>query len=344
MREHSQIAICSNLVYSGAMSGEDSRFLPPVLTVAVPVFNSMPYLQSCLESIENELISSELSNRIEIIVLDNGSTDGSLEYAMQFDKHEQYSIFTNGRNLGGDESISRLAHLARGEYVWFLGSQERLLQGSLRSILDKLNGSCIDFLLLNYQIYSENENMIIADRQYGKFTRDREMTSKLEFILLLGGPALAMSANVFRTSNYRTAMNSPLVGENWGLYERALDCIVSNGEGIQIGYLAEPTFTLYQEVEGWWTTEAVLLNFIGLLRVLNLKLRGHPIIHAIMFRRQVGVPLRSSIRLGERAGVRFDKKLLSAIILECRWSISFWLFSFPTLLRVYRHQRTITTT
>lgn len=86
----------------------------PKVSVIIPVYNSSEYLRVCLDSIINQTLQN-----IEIICIDDGSTDSSLdiikEYA-SFDKRIKYFTQTNkfagvARNLG-------IEH-AKGDYLVF---------------------------------------------------------------------------------------------------------------------------------------------------------------------------------------------------------------------------------
>jgi len=86
----------------------------PDLTVIMPTFNEVERIERALE----ELISSrnERSERVEIFILDNGSTDGTREILERLDKSEFRVIF-NSENLGKGGSIKKAILLSTGRYV-----------------------------------------------------------------------------------------------------------------------------------------------------------------------------------------------------------------------------------
>ncbi len=91
----------------------------PWVSIIVPVYNAEPYLKQCLESLVNQTMKA-----IEIIAVDDGSTDYSLEilnqYAAQDSRirvlRQQNRFAGAARNLGLSQ--------ARGEYVMFLDSDD----------------------------------------------------------------------------------------------------------------------------------------------------------------------------------------------------------------------------
>ena len=86
------------------------------VSVCVPVFNGMPYLARCLES-----ISAQSSMPDEVVLVDDGSTDGSLELCEAFvAAHDGARLVRNPVNLGLTANWQRCLELATGEWVKFV--------------------------------------------------------------------------------------------------------------------------------------------------------------------------------------------------------------------------------
>lgn len=104
----------------------------PLITVIVPVYNILDYLPRCVHS-----ITAQTYERLEIILVDDGSTDGTGELCDQL-AGEDGRIKVFHKENGGSSSARNLAlEHAEGEYVGFVDSDdyiapdmyERLLQG-----------------------------------------------------------------------------------------------------------------------------------------------------------------------------------------------------------------------
>ena len=86
------------------------------VSVCVPVFNGMPYLARCLES-----ISAQTQQPDEVLLVDDGSTDGSLELCEAFVAgHPGARLVRNPDNLGLTANWSRCLELATAEWVKFV--------------------------------------------------------------------------------------------------------------------------------------------------------------------------------------------------------------------------------
>ena len=97
----------------------------PDVTVVVAVYNTMPYLTTCLKSLAEQSIGHD---RMEVIAVDDGSTDGSGAELDRF-AGEYPDVFTVLRqpNSGGPAAPSnRALDVATGRYVYFVGADDHL--------------------------------------------------------------------------------------------------------------------------------------------------------------------------------------------------------------------------
>ena len=86
------------------------------VSVCVPVFNGMPYLARCLDS-----ISAQTALPDEVLLVDDGSTDGSLELCQAFvAAHDGARLVCNPVNLGLTANWQRCLELASSEWVKFV--------------------------------------------------------------------------------------------------------------------------------------------------------------------------------------------------------------------------------
>lgn len=91
----------------------------PKVSVIIPIYNTENYIEKCLNSIVNQTLED-----IEILLIDDGSSDNSLEIAREFqNRDERVKIFTQdhkkqgaARNLGINNAI--------GEYIGFIDSDD----------------------------------------------------------------------------------------------------------------------------------------------------------------------------------------------------------------------------
>ncbi|MER6236287.1 glycosyltransferase family 2 protein [Streptomyces clavifer] len=97
----------------------------PDVTVVVAVYNTMPYLTACLDSLVGQSIGTE---RLEVIAVDDGSTDESGKELDRFAAEYPGTVrVLHQENSGGPAAPSnRALDLATGRYVYFIGSDDYL--------------------------------------------------------------------------------------------------------------------------------------------------------------------------------------------------------------------------
>lgn len=91
------------------------------VSVIIPVYNSELYLRECLDSIINQSLYN-----IEIICINDGSTDNSLKILQEYaDKDERIKIINNEKNSGAPGVVKNLGiAVAKGEYIGFVDSDD----------------------------------------------------------------------------------------------------------------------------------------------------------------------------------------------------------------------------
>ncbi|MEU3266965.1 glycosyltransferase family 2 protein [Streptomyces bacillaris] len=107
---------------------------PPDVTVVVAVYNTMPYLTECLNSLLGQSIGRE---RLEVIAVDDGSTDDSGRELDRFAaEHPDVVTVVHQPNSGGPAAPSnRALELATGRFVYFIGSDDQLGEEALERMV-----------------------------------------------------------------------------------------------------------------------------------------------------------------------------------------------------------------
>ena len=101
----------------------------PKISVLIPVYNAEQYLNKCIQSV----ISQSLKN-IEIIIINDGSNDSSLEIIKSF-KDERIKLF-NKKNSGYGASLNLAINNAQGEYISILEADDFMHENMLETLYD----------------------------------------------------------------------------------------------------------------------------------------------------------------------------------------------------------------
>lgn len=125
------------------------------LSIILPVYNVEEYIERCILSLKAQDLSQ---NDYEIIVVDDGSKDHSIEIAEKL-KEEFKNFYIIHKPNGGLSSARNkgIGH-AKGEYIWFIDSDDYIEKNVLKSLIDKLETDTLDLLLFNiYDIWPDKE-------------------------------------------------------------------------------------------------------------------------------------------------------------------------------------------
>ena len=93
----------------------------PNVSVIIPVYNTAPYLEECLQSVIHQTMKD-----IEIICVDDGSTDDSVKILKEFAKNDERIIILQQQNAGPGEARNTGLKKSMGKYIMFLDSDDYL--------------------------------------------------------------------------------------------------------------------------------------------------------------------------------------------------------------------------
>lgn len=120
------------------------------ISVIIPVYNTAPYLYEAINSILNQTL-----NDIEIICVDDGSTDNSFMILKEFEAKDDRIVVVSQSNQGQSVARNTAMRYAHGEYIYFMDSDDVLMSDAL----DKCSSYCrrygFDFCFFDGDIFSE---------------------------------------------------------------------------------------------------------------------------------------------------------------------------------------------
>jgi glycosyltransferase involved in cell wall biosynthesis len=124
----------------------DGASRPPVeVSVIIPVFNAEPYLRECLDSVIGQSLGLD---RLEVIAVDDGSTDGSAELLDEYaSRHRQVTVVHEPNSGGPGRPRNVALDHAQGKYVFFLDADDYLGTDALRRLLEMADRNGSDVVL-----------------------------------------------------------------------------------------------------------------------------------------------------------------------------------------------------
>ena len=144
-----------------------------LISVIVPIYNVEQYLETCIESIINQTYKN-----MEIILVDDGCTDGSAricdEYKKKDDRikviHKQNGVVSSARNTG--------LNIAKGEYVAFVDADDRLDSTIYEKLINSLDDCKSDIAICRYYFAEKGTVKICFETSLRSFVE----TKNYEFL------------------------------------------------------------------------------------------------------------------------------------------------------------------
>lgn len=172
-----------------------------VLTVLVPVYNTEAYLDKCLGSL---VVSSELMNLLEVLVVIDGSKDNSIEIARRYEMNYPDTFRVIDKENGGHGSCCNVGvSEARGKYIHFLDSDD-WFDDQFSSYLLRLQDESADVVFtkcMQERIYENNSSLhYFHEIEYDKnYTLESLQKVGISFSI----HEVSYSVNHFRKNNVR---------------------------------------------------------------------------------------------------------------------------------------------
>lgn len=137
----------------------------PLISVLLPIYNAEQFLTKCL----NSIISQTYTN-IEIICIDDGSTDNSLQILKNFANNDKRIIVHTRTNKGDHITRMELLQKVKGKYFIFIDNDDYIEQNTIETLYNTMNTQNVDMVECNVNhIRLGNRNTNYAIKHFGKF-------------------------------------------------------------------------------------------------------------------------------------------------------------------------------
>ena len=123
----------------------------PKVSVVIPVYNTEKYLRECLDSVVNQTLKD-----IEIICINDGSTDNSLEILKEYAKNDTRIKIIDKQNTGYGHSMNVGLDNAQGEYVGIVEPDDYVELNMYEALYSKAKETNVDFIKADHWRFYED--------------------------------------------------------------------------------------------------------------------------------------------------------------------------------------------
>lgn len=162
-----------------------------MVTIVIPVYNKEKYLERCVNSVLNQSYKD-----IEIILVDDGSTDGSSTLCDYISKKNSISTTIHQKNQGPYAARTKGAQNAKGEWIMFVDADDLLLPNALQLLSQYMDTDC-DLI---------SGNLVFKGNSFKQ--KINHKVDKLDYIkaMFTGETNIGPYCKLFRTSILKTSL------------------------------------------------------------------------------------------------------------------------------------------
>lgn len=135
---------------------EIKKVYTPKISVIIPVYNVEKYLHECIDSIINQTFKN-----IEIICVDDGSTDNSYKILHEYASKDNRFILLRQENKGAGTARNAGLKIATGDFLAFLDADDFFEHDMLEIALNKIQETEADFVIYNSNQFNDKTKEFI---------------------------------------------------------------------------------------------------------------------------------------------------------------------------------------
>ena len=152
-----------------------------LISIIIPVYNVEAYLDKCIESIINQTYSN-----LEIILIDDGSTDSSGIKCDEWAEKDHRIVVVHKENEGVSNARNTGLKVAKGEYIGFIDSDDYIEQNMYEIMYTEMNKDNIEFVLCDFKKVKFKEEKNACPIQHYSYENIDKFQVLLEFYPLAG--------------------------------------------------------------------------------------------------------------------------------------------------------------
>lgn len=265
-----------------------------LISVIVPVYNADDCLEECLKSIQKQTYGN-----LQIIVVDDGSTDNSAKICDEFAKEDSRIIIIHQKNMGAATARKNAMQKASGEYVCFVDADDKIDDGFIEFLADSI-GECDLITSGCYCENSQGQYAIRTDSLEEKiYHNSNEMKYFISNMVVFEGRYDAGVLPFLWNKMYKTALvretfddidPTILYGEDWDFLFR----YILKAKSIRVTYKSFYYYRYKKNSVSRKTNDMFMSDLNRLYLSLKKVFEQHPLKENLMYQLQLFITSRIS--------------------------------------------------
>ncbi len=138
----------------------------PDVSIIVPIYNTEKYLKRCVDS-----ILSQSFKDFELLLIDDGSTDGSLQIMKEYEEYDKRVRIFSNKNQGPALTRNFGIDMAKSDYLMFIDSDDYIDQGYLADYYNAVSQSNVDIAIGGYKRVIGEKTTYTLRLKQGEFSK-----------------------------------------------------------------------------------------------------------------------------------------------------------------------------
>lgn len=142
------------------------------LSIVLPVYNIEEYLDYSLMS-----LTKQVGDNIEIILIDDGSTDGSFKKMKEWKSKDERIIIASKVNEGSGYARNYGLKMSQGEYIYFMDPDDWVEDNFFEKILSVISSEKVQMIGFGYNIYKQNKIIKTVKSEYTFSINEKKLST-----------------------------------------------------------------------------------------------------------------------------------------------------------------------
>ena len=171
----------------------------PRVSIIIPVYNVKKYLPECLDSVLNQSYKN-----LEIILVDDGSTDGSEKIVDEYKKKDQRIVVVHQKNQGQSGARNTGVKKATGDFVSFIDGDDQIKPSFIKELIKSIeqNGS-LAVCGMEYKRLKENSVKNVYINKLRPKKRKESLKAYMLYLLTVDGRMYSSVNKLYRLSTIK---------------------------------------------------------------------------------------------------------------------------------------------
>jgi abequosyltransferase len=213
---------------------------PLKLSLCIPTYNFGRFIAETLHSI----LEQDGADEIEVVVLDGASTDNTSEVVTDLTKQYPQMKYFRLRAKGGiDRDMAKSVELATGEYCWLFSSDDTMIRGALRTVLDEIKQAHDLYLCkhtectFDMQVITEWPILSLNSERVFELANPKERAEYVSLATTSEAFFSFMGGLIVKKSKWDSVpLNEAFIGSCWAHAARLIEIMPS---GLTVKYVAK---------------------------------------------------------------------------------------------------------